>query len=86
MEIYEDHMKNCTNPANVLRRTSINKYGEWKNLEKRNVALTKLVSQFPAFTKLYKENVLLKQEKKRVDEMPTISQFDKLLPTRRTAE
>lgn len=28
--------------------------GEWKNLEKKNMALINLVKRFPAFTKIYK--------------------------------
>jgi hypothetical protein len=60
MEIYEEHMKECFQ-INPRRRNSINKVGEWKNLEKKNIALTGLVRHFPSFTKIYKENLLLKQ-------------------------
>lgn len=35
----------------------------WKNLEKRNISLTHLVKQLPSFAKIYKENVLLRQER-----------------------
>jgi hypothetical protein len=40
--------------------------------------LTKIIKQFPAFTKIYKENILLKQEKeRRVYEEGGILQDDK---------
>jgi hypothetical protein len=47
---------------------------EWKNMEKRNRALTALVRNIPAFTTIYKENLLLKQAKSRQieDTAPTL--------------
>ena len=53
-------MKTCLNHS-FARKGSLNMVGEWKNNEKKNLALTNLVKQFPAFTKIYKENILLKQ-------------------------
>lgn len=46
-------MKECSK-IHTGRRNSINKVGEWKNLEKKNIALSGLVRQFPSFTKIYK--------------------------------
>ena len=68
MEIYEEHMSECFKESSNTRKNSINKVGEWKNLEKRNLALTKLVRQFPAFTKIFKENLLLKQDRSKASE------------------
>jgi hypothetical protein len=85
MEIYEEHMKECTSQNLSKRRLSINKVSEWKNLEKKNVALATMVRQFPAFTKIYKENLLLKQERKIGDDILPILHYEKI-PTKRTAE
>ena len=38
---------------------------ERRHNEKKTLALLKLLKQFPAFTKIYKENLLLKQDKDR---------------------
>jgi hypothetical protein len=64
IEIYEEHMKTCesSNP-NSKRKNNMNMVGEWKNLEKRNTALTGLIKRFPAFSTIYKENLLLRQDK-----------------------
>lgn len=62
MEVYEDHLKYCTfsSQGGKIRRP-LNMVSEWKNLEKKNTALANLVKRFPAFTKIFKENHLLKQ-------------------------
>ena len=62
MEVYEDHLKHCTisTQGSKIRRP-LNMVNEWKNLEKKNTALANLVKGFPAFTKIFKENQLLKQ-------------------------
>jgi hypothetical protein len=47
---------------------------EWKNLEKRNNALTGIIRKTPAFSRIYKENLLLRQEKNKLFEpISTIS-------------
>jgi hypothetical protein len=66
IEIYEEHMKLCLSSSNFQRKQNINIVKEWKNLEKRNISLTHLVKQLPAFSKIYKENVLLRQERSRL--------------------
>ena len=76
-------MKEC---CSHKKRDSLNKIGEWKNLEKRNTALTELVKQFPVFTRIYKENLILKQDRKG-EETTVLNEFDKVEdPTKRTAE
>ena len=56
-------MKTCLGSSQVQRKQNINIVKEWKNLEKRNISLTHLVKQLPLFTKIYKENLLLRQER-----------------------
>lgn len=61
MEVYEDHLASCS----VIQQGNKGKHqmtmvSEWKNLEKKNTALANLVKRFPAFTKIYKENLLLR--------------------------
>lgn len=63
IEIYEEHMKKCLSSSNFQRKQNINIVKEWKNLEKRNISLTHLVKQLPAFTRIYKENLLLRQDR-----------------------
>lgn len=46
-------MKTCQNHLQG-KKGSLNMAAEWKNNEKKNSALTNLVKQFPAFTKIYK--------------------------------
>ena len=50
----------------------MSKYNEWKNVERKNVALSGLVARFPAFTKIYKENLLLRQERREDNKVPTL--------------
>ena len=57
-------MKTCLTSSNFQRKQNINIVKQWKNLEKKNISLTHLVQQMPAFTKIYKENLLLRQERK----------------------
>ena len=47
----------------------MNMVAEWKNQEKKNLALTGLVKRFPAFTRIYKENMLLRQDKNKMLEL-----------------
>jgi hypothetical protein len=46
---------------NSKTKQPLNMVGEWKNLEKKNTALATLVSRFPAFTKIYRENLILRE-------------------------
>ena len=66
-------MKDC---SHTKKRASLNRTGEWRNLEKRNRALTELVKQFPVFTRIYKENLLLKQDP-RGEGTPALKEFQK---------
>lgn len=43
-------------------RNSINIHHEWKHLEKKNQAYKNLIRNMPAFTKIFKENILLRTE------------------------
>jgi hypothetical protein len=61
IEIYEEHMKTCLSSSQFQRKHNINIVSEWKNLERRNISLTNLVKRLPAFTKIYRENLLLRQ-------------------------
>jgi hypothetical protein len=45
----------------MQRKQNINIVGEWKNLEKRNISLTNIIKRLPAFTSIYRENLLLRQ-------------------------
>ena len=65
IEIYEEHMKTCLTSSHLERKQNINKFKEWKNLEKRNISLTHLVKQIPSFSKIYREDLLLRQERYR---------------------
>ena len=59
-------MKCCQGQAQGLpRRNSLTMAAERRHNEKKTLALLKLLKQFPAFTKIYKENLLLKQDKDR---------------------
>lgn len=56
-------MRTCQNQ--MTRRNSLNMVTERKNHEKKHTALTKLLRHIPTFTNIYKENLLLKQERDR---------------------
>ena len=56
-------MKSCLTSSHIQRKQNINIVREWKNLEKRNISLTHLVKQLPLFTKIYREHLLLSQER-----------------------
>lgn len=56
-------MKTCLSSSNFQRKQNINIVTSWKNLEKKNISLTHLVKQLPSFAKIYKENLLLRQER-----------------------
>jgi hypothetical protein len=51
---------------NSKTKQPLNMVGEWKNLEKKNTALATLVSRFPAFTKIYRENLILREQEKNI--------------------
>jgi hypothetical protein len=65
-------MRACTNQPPLQRRNSLGMLSEWKNLEGRNKALTALVSRLPAFTKIYKENLLLRQSRRKDEDYSEI--------------
>ena len=56
-------MKTCLSTSNMQRKQNINIIKEWKNLERRNISLTHILKQMPTFAKIYKENLLLRQER-----------------------
>jgi hypothetical protein len=45
------------------KNSNILSHSEWKKIEKKNLALMSLAKRVPAFTKIYRENQLLKQER-----------------------
>lgn len=51
-------MKVCSQSSIV--RKNINMHKEWKNLEKKNEAYRNLLKNMPAFTKIFHENILLR--------------------------
>lgn len=62
IEIYEEHLSSCSLMPQGKGKQPLNMVGEWKNLEKKNTALSALVRRFPAFTKIYKENLMLREQ------------------------
>jgi hypothetical protein len=58
-------MKTCLSSSHLQRKQNINIVNEWKNLERRNIALTNLLKRLPAFTRIYRENLLLRQSNAR---------------------
>ncbi len=57
------NLNNVNNTVLNKRKSNILSHSEWKKLEKKNVALMNLIKRMPAFTKIYRENMLLKQER-----------------------
>ena len=53
-------MKLCSQTSQVRKSVSVHR--EWKSLEKKNEAMKNLMKNFPAFTKIFKENILLRKE------------------------
>lgn len=80
MEVYEDHLANCSGlQLGNKGKHQMSMVSEWKNLEKKNTALANLVKRFPAFTKIYKENLLLREQEKTITkELPV--KYEKLNP------
>jgi hypothetical protein len=62
LEVHEEHLAICS--MHVKGKQPLNMVGEWKNLEKKNIALAALVRRFPAFTRIYKENLMLREQER----------------------
>jgi hypothetical protein len=54
-------MKTCLTSSHLQRKQNINIVNEWRKLERRNIALTTILKRLPAFTSIYRENLLLRQ-------------------------
>lgn len=61
IEIYEEHYKVCSQ-SNKNKKV-VNIHQEMKKIEKKNQAYHNLLKNVPAFTKIFKENLLLKSSK-----------------------
>jgi hypothetical protein len=74
IDVYEEHMKTCGSLNALGPKKNTNMVAEWKSQERKNLALTGLVKRFPAFTRIYKENLLLRQDKQRVLELSDLEE------------
>lgn len=54
-------MKVCSQANNTKKKPN-NMHHEWKVLQKKNETYKNLLKNMPAFTKIFKENVLMKEE------------------------
>ena len=59
----DENYNSMNGTFNKKKNNNILSHSEWKKLEKKNLALMSLVKRVPAFTKIYRENQLLKQER-----------------------
>ena len=51
-------MKICSQRSQIRKNANIHK--EWKNVEKKNEAYRNIIKNIPAFTKIFKENIILR--------------------------